>query len=174
MQLLFEWIFSVIDNFRFWQIIEPWMAGVRIRAGKFNSIITGGIWFKLPIFDKFYAYNAQRQVLNFPNQVVRTTDGKEFAVSAWCVYRIVSPEIPWLNVQDHDEGISVKGMDLLAAYINDSEEDEVTRDELIMAMTEELQIFSLLWGCEVEECGITDLGRTRIYRIISQDTPAII
>lgn len=169
MDILFAWLITIIDNFRFWHFVAPWEQGVRIRAGHFNKIVRGGTWLKVPLLDKFFVINVQRQVLNFPNQVVRTLDGQELAVSAWCVYRIVSPEIPWLEVQDHDEAIAIKGMDLIAEYVNEMDEEEVDRASLIEHMTEPLREFSQLWGCEVEECGITDLGRTRIYRLISQD-----
>lgn len=170
MEILFQWLFSIIELFYFFKFVPPWAAGVRIRAGHFNKVVTGGTWFKLPIFDAFFVLNVQRQVLNFPNQVIRTADNHELAISAWCVYRIVHPEIPWLEVQDHDEAIAVKGMDLIAEYVNEMDEDAVDRQSLILHMTEPLQKFSLLWGCEVEECGITDLGRTKIYRLIQQDS----
>ena len=166
-------IANMWERFIPWTTVMPWDAGVRVRFGKrqWTKLVRGGFHLKIPFADEFYTMNIQRQVLDFPNQVVQTTDNKAMCVSGWCVYTISDPMKVWLDVQDHDDALSAKGMDLLAEYLNEMESADCDRESLIHHCGTALNIYATGWGCDIIEFGITDLAPAKVFRLISQDTP---
>ena len=92
--------------------IMPNEAGVLLRGGKFKRNLPTGWYFCWPIIDQVLEMDVTPQVVDLPNQVVTTADGKAYAISGAIEYFIEDVKKVLLELQNPD--VSLKTFAQLA------------------------------------------------------------
>ena len=166
MQALFDWLMSIWDSLIPLTIIDPWEEGIRVRVGKWVKRIGPGPVLTWWFIDEVFTINTLRQVVDLNNDSVETLDRVPMLVSITITYKIRDAAKTWLSVQDHDESIVTDAMTIVAAWINKTNYEDVTVENLIAACEPDIRKSGFRWGCEVEWIGVMDLAKHRVLRLL--------
>lgn len=177
MQALFDFLRWVFENgFKFWYVIQPWEAGLRIRSvprkPQQRTSFEPGIHWKLPFVDHYEVTNVASQIANLPNQSVRTADGRSLAISGGVIYGINNIEKYHVNVQNADTSIQTLAMGKLTEYVAQNVLSDCTYPKITGAVFPALRKEGWRWGVEVEGLVLTDLCDHRALRLMMMDAPA--
>ena len=148
-------------------MLRPFEAGVRTFLGKYIKRLGPGWYMYWPWVHQIVYMETQTQVVDLRTQSVQTTDDKEIIVSGAIQYRITDVEKAILNVQDVDASLETLALGIILDFIHrktmaDLKEVEALKDELLKGMREAAKG----WGVKIEKVYITDLGRTRNFRLL--------
>jgi regulator of protease activity HflC (stomatin/prohibitin superfamily) len=147
-------------------IVDPWEAGIRIRAGKWVKDVGPGPHFTIPFVDCVETVNIKKQWVAVEEQTVETADKIAILLISTVNYSIKDARKIWLEVQDHDDSLAEECAVILANWINRHNYDEVTTKRIIQECLPAVKIAGLKWGCEIIELGIKTLSKHRAYRLL--------
>ena len=152
------------------------------RLGKFHRLLTPGLHFVIPIFDKprnvywshvravdedrYYRYSKtieridlREAVYDFPKQSVITKDNVTTEISAIVYYHIVDPRAAVYEVLDLPQAIEKLAQTMLRAVIGSMDLDEtlVSRDQINTKLRITLDEAALKWGVNVTRVELQDV-----------------
>ena len=171
MQGLFDFIRQVIETARPWVMVPPWEQGVRVRLGKHITELAPGIHLVIPLVDVIHTLNVVPQVVNLPNQSVRSRDKKSVAVSGGIEYGIRNIKAAYCNVQDFDRSLQTLAMGIIADYVTAHDFAECTLEEIKAEVLKGIKDACRGWGLDVRRVFITDLCEHKAIRLMTGDTP---
>jgi len=74
--------------FMWWVIINPWERGLRVRRGKDVTLLTEGVYLKIPVIDSVYVQTIRLRAIGLPVQTITTKDGKTISIVVSASYSI--------------------------------------------------------------------------------------
>lgn len=148
-------------------ILAEYEAGVRITWGSRNKVITNGMYWWVPLFQKLVYMEIQSQVADLRGQSVQTKDGKSVVVSGAIQYSIKNVYKAIFNVQDVDKALETLALGIILEYVKIRNLEEcqdvgALKLEILKGIREAAQG----WGLKIERVYITDLDKTRNIRLI--------
>lgn len=167
MQALIAWLTNIWERLFPWVIVDPWEAGIRVRAGKWVKEVGPGLHFTIPFIDAIETINTRKQWEMVLEQTVETADRVSMLIVSNINYEVKHPKKLWLEVQDHDDSLSEECAVRIAAWVNESNYADVTIKNLVFACYPEVRRMGFRWGCEVLELGIKTLSKHRAYRVLT-------
>lgn len=165
-----HWVLNVLDKVFCWfprlTFVEPDEAGIRVTFGyRVKDLVPGWYWY-CPLFQNVRKVNVVSQVIDLPEQILTSKDGKTAYISGGIVYSIKRPRKAILNVQDYDEAIQVMGMRYITQYVMKHDFEECK--EIVgvcKGIFEAVRRHGFKWGIEVEEAFLTDMAEGKVVRI---------
>lgn len=155
--------------------VFPNEGGVFLRMGRYKRTLEPGLYFCLPIIDEVQKLDVTPQVINLPNQSITTKDSRTLAVSGAVEYSIYDPKKALLQVQNFDASLQNLSMGIIANYVKQrSYQDCIKIDGLEQEVIDRIKDRAGDWGLKVTKFWITDLAEHRVYRLMTQDSPAVI
>lgn len=153
---MWQALIDFLTRLKFYVVIDPEERGVLVRAGRIKDELSPGWHWLLPIVDEVTACNVQEQVIDTPNQLLMTCDGKALGVSATLRYRIDDLGLAAFTVADFDEALLNSAMAKLSAAVNSRTLVECAssfgiEDDVLKSITETAQH----WGLEVTNFELT-------------------
>ena len=160
---ILEKVFCAVPR---WTFVEPDEAGIRVTFGKrVKDLVPGWYWY-CPLFQNVRNVNVVSQVIDLPEQILTSKDGKTVYISGGIVYSIRHPRKAILNVQDYDEAIQVIGMRYITQYVMEHDFEECKRiAEVCKGILEDVRRHGFKWGMEVEDAFLTDMAEGKVVRI---------
>lgn len=170
-----EWISQLVSWFaQFvprWIIMPVTMGGVKYVRGSRVVTMGPGVHFYWPVTTVIDTYPTVSQTDNLPSQTVESEDDLAFTVGGMVTYSVF--DVQALLVGSHTGTMRIRSTTLAAIHTVCSrmtwqqlklEQRKGTLDtKLRNAAQKDLTAF----GVKVEECQLTDLARTRVYRLIN-------
>jgi len=165
-----HWVLNVLDKvfcwFPRWAFVEPDESGIRVTFGRRVKDLEPGWYWYCPLFQNVRKVNVVSQVIDLPEQVLTTTNGKTIYVSGGIVYSIRHPRKAILNVQDYDQAIQVIGMRYITQYVMEHDFEACKNiDEVCKGIFNAVRKHGFRWGIEVEEAFLTDMAEGKVVRI---------
>ena len=155
--------------------VFPYERGVFLRMGKYKKTLKPGLYFCFPVIDEVQKLDVTPQVINLPNQSVTTKDDKILAVSGAVEYSIHDVRKALLEVQNFDASLQNLSMGVIGNYAKQrTYGDCIKLDGFEQEVIEGIRNRASEWGLKVTRFWITDLAKHHVYRLMTQDTPAII
>lgn len=111
---ILNWLSKI---FTWWVIIMPWERGLRVRSGKSITLLTQGIYLKLPVIDSIYVQTTRIRFIGLPVQTVTTKDGKTLSIVASAGYSITDIEKLYQTLYHPEMTIQNIVMGSLATYV---------------------------------------------------------
>jgi regulator of protease activity HflC (stomatin/prohibitin superfamily) len=147
-------------------LVEPDEAGIRVTFGNRVKDLGSGWYWYCPLFQNIRKVNIVSQVIDLPEQMLTSRDGKTIFISGGIVYSIKHPRKTILNVQDYDQAIQVIGMRYITQYVMEREfEGCKDIDQVCKGIFEAVRRHGFKWGIEVEEAFLTDMAEGKVVRI---------
>jgi len=164
---LFDKILSIFPQI---YILTPYEAGIRITLGKRVKAKSAGWYLIWPLFQRFVWQEIQPQIIDLRNQSIRTIDGHELIVSGAIQYKIVDIKNSILNVQNVDKAVQTTCLGMVVDFMTTKTMRECQNlENLKTEILRGLRIASKGWGLKIEKIFITDLGKTRNIRLLSNE-----
>jgi regulator of protease activity HflC (stomatin/prohibitin superfamily) len=116
--------------------------------------------------------DVKEQVIDLPNQILKTADGITIGISGAISYEIVDVKKLYLNVQDHEESMQVQALMEIADYVGTAnfDQDELSNEELERQVLPVVTEKAAKWGINVLDVGITHLAETGSYFMFGDET----
>lgn len=165
-----QWILTLIDKIFCFvprpTIVSPDEAGIRVTFGRGVKDLSAGWYWHCPLFQKVRKINVVSQVIDLPEQILTSKDGKTIFVSGGIVYSVRHPRKTILCVQDYDQAIQVMGMRYITHYVMSHDFSECKNiEEVGQGIFEAVRKYGFKWGIEVEEAFLTDMAEGKVVRI---------
>jgi len=176
-----HWLIQLINKLTCF-VPRPWMvdpdeAGVRITAkwpwkGVWVKDLGPGLYWYVPLFQHIEAIKVKTQVKDLRCQSVWTKDGHELAISGTIRYRVDNARWAILNVFDYDQNIQNTGLKIIFRFVAQRELGDLRNSlpDLEKEILAGLREASRGWGLKIEDVGLTDIGRTRNIRLLTNES----
>lgn len=167
---LVDFILSVLDRLNPFVWVRPdelavWEVGAQYGpAGP-------GIKVCIPIVRVYRRVLAKRQTIDLQDQPLESADGTSWLVSCSVTYRIVNAVLALIETQDFDDSIEVDAMEIIATWINQAKDENITVLKLIAGCQRKIKGMAGKWGCEAEKMGVNGLVRTGVYYVRGIEAP---
>ena len=165
---IIELISSFWDKLIPFQVVNEFEHGVLLRFGKYKKNIEAGFIWKIPFFDNIILCRNTVTTMGIKNQSLTTSDQKEVTIEAIVKYKITNAKKFLLEVYDADDAINDITQSKIKELVNLSTWDElmILKDSKIKeAVSDEAKE----WGIKIYYITITDLVRTRCYKLIQNN-----
>jgi len=158
-------------------MVDPDEGGVRITArwpfaGVWIKDLGAGLYWYVPLFQHIEAVKVKVQVKDLRCQSVWTKDGHELAISGTIRYRVDNAKKAILEVFEYDENIQNTGLKIIFRFVTQRGLDELRGclADLEREILSGLREASRGWGLKIEDVGLTDIGRTRNLRLLTNES----
>lgn len=119
--------------------VYEYQLGIRFWCGKFQKVISPGIWFKIPYFNTMMRENTVDTTMLLLSQSVITKDGIELVVQGSVGYKIVDIKKFFLQVYDVKSAIRDKSMVIIRDIVAESQFDfvrDIDLSELLQTLVQ--------------------------------------
>lgn len=124
---LIDLIIQFIKLFQFWTVIQPWQAGLRLRMGKFNKVLTPGPHWMLPFnIDAIQSDAVVIETMRLKPQSLTTKDGKSIVISSVVTFDIEDIRKFVLEVEGRNTIIEDSGYGATSTFVREHTWEELS------------------------------------------------
>lgn len=158
----------IADLFKFWVIIQPWEAGIRVRFGKKIRVLKGGIYLKFPYIDSVYAQPIRLRVIQNPMQTLTTLDGHTITVMVTVGYHITDILKLYKTLHNPDSTLSNLTLGGVSDYICSKNRADIIQADMEQDLFEQYK--SIDYGVIFEYVKVVGFASVRTYRLIQDNS----
>jgi regulator of protease activity HflC (stomatin/prohibitin superfamily) len=162
---LIDLLVTFIHEILPFKIVDQWEAGVHLRIGRFHRVVSPGLNWKVPFFDKIWVTPIITQTVNLSPQTLTTADERSIVLTSIVRYHVFNVQSFLLNVMHANDVL----VDMTQGIIRDIVETTNWNDlvDLTDIVTPAVNDEVIKWGIKVEAVKFPDLGEIKTYRIIT-------
>ena len=168
---MFNWLNNLIERilslFPKVQLVSPDESGVRITLGKHVSDAPPGWYILWPVIQEYSGLKVKPQIKDLRAQSVWSVDHRELTISGAVKYYVTNARKALLEVFDYDANIQALALGIIQRHCAAHEEMKIETSALEKDVLEALRKESQGWGLKIEKVYITDIGRTRNIRLLT-------
>ena len=167
---LIEWIANFIPHYVH---VKATHMGVMFTRSR-TKVLSPGLHWYLPFWSDAVLYPVKRQTLNLPPQVLTTTDDVTFLASTIVTYDIYDIHKAMVDTYDFEDTIREVSQVAVKKVMTIKSFSEIgkSQDEIDKELCRRIRSAIRVYGVRVIEAALTDLGRTRIYRLVGDNCEA--
>jgi len=162
---LIDLLVTFIHEILPFKIVDQWEAGVHLRIGRFHRVVSPGLNWKVPFFDKIWVTPIITQTVNLSPQTLTTLDERSVVLTSIVRYHVVNVHSFLLNVMHADDVLVDMTQGIIRDIVETTNWDDLV--DLTNIVTPEVNDEVAKWGIVVEAVKFPDLGEIKTYRIIS-------
>ncbi|MDY0267062.1 MAG: slipin family protein [Methanimicrococcus sp.] len=142
------------------QIVKEYERAVIFRLGRIHKVSGPGIFFVMPIIDKFEKIDMRTITIDVPKQDIITKDNVTIIVDAIVYYRVVDPQMAITEVENYRYATSMLAQTTLRDVLGQMELDEVLtqREKVNEDLQRLLDHDTDPWGIRVTSVTIRDVS----------------
>jgi len=142
------------------KMVYEYERAVIFRLGRLLGAKGPGLFFRIPIVDRFVKVDLRVVTIDVPKQRIVTKDNVTVDVDAVIYYRVMDPVKAVTAVENYIYATSLLGQTVLRDVIGQSELDELLtrREELNKRLTQILDVLTDPWGIKVTAVSIKDVS----------------
>ncbi|MEM0233473.1 MAG: slipin family protein, partial [Candidatus Nezhaarchaeales archaeon] len=142
------------------KMVYEYERAVIFRLGRLLGAKGPGLFFRIPIVDRFVKVDLRVVTIDVPKQRIVTKDNVTVDVDAVIYYRVFDPVKAVTTVENYIYATSLLGQTVLRDILGQSELDELLakREELNRKLTQTLDILTDPWGIKVTAVSIKDVS----------------
>lgn len=164
---LFDFVFSIIDLFKFWEIVAAYEEGIVLRFGKFHRTVAPGFRWMIPFgIEQVLTNNVVPASMSLSEQSLVTADGKRVVITAVLMWKIFDIRRCMLDVEDAEDTLA----DIAVGYVQEAVEETSWADIRTKAFRTDvkrrIQKNAREWGITVYSVKFKDLTDARTIRLL--------
>ena len=152
-------------------MVEPDELGVRftpkLRGGLNIRQLSPGLWMWWPLIQRTIRVKVKTQVEDLRSQSLWTLDRHEVIISGAIRYRVRDAIKALCEVYDYDSNIQAIGLGIIQQYAMEHTLDDLDTRQIEAQALKGIREASKGWGLTIERVYITDIGRTRNIRLLT-------
>ncbi len=162
--LLFVLFVIILTGFR---TIRPIEKGVVERFGKYNTTLTQGLKWTIPIIDKVYRINIAETQIDLMKQSVITKDNLNLSIDGVVYYKVHDPLKALYNVNNYAWAISSLAQTTLRSIVGEMNFVEVNaqRQTINARIEQELDTQTESWGIDILRVELQDIQPSQDVQI---------
>lgn len=170
-----EWLRSLLEKVLVFiprtQKLEPFQAGIRTTWGRRVKDLSPGVYLYWPLIQTIWWANTAPQVVDLKNQSCRTFDGYDIVISGAIQFKVTCVRKYILDVHDSEKSLTTLALGVLCEYfstktLDDCKDISVIKKELKKSISEAAGG----WGIKIEVVFITDIGKVRNLRLLTDSS----
>lgn len=166
-----EWLRQIFDRllsiFPRLSMVNPDEAGCRITLGKYIKSVGPGWYLYWPLLQEMFVITVTPQVKDVRIQSVWTVDQADLCIGLAIRYRIKDAVAAQLKVQDYDQSLQNSALVACVDFLSAKMSDDIDIMSMNEKLTGLLQAKARGWGIDVQDVSVTDVGRTRNIRLLT-------
>ncbi|MCS7136492.1 MAG: slipin family protein [Nitrososphaerota archaeon] len=141
------------------KVVREYERGIIFRLGRFIGAKGPGLFFLIPIIDRFVKVDLRTVVVDIPRQKVVTKDNVSVDVDAAVYYRVIDPAKAILQVENYTQATNLLAQTTLRDVLGQVELDELLtrRDELGKRISGIVDELTEPWGIKVSMVALKDI-----------------
>ncbi len=156
------------------ELIQPDEAGVRVTLGTREKVLPPGWYLYWPIIQEIFYATVTTQVQDVRCQSITSKDGHGMVVSGAIRFKITDIRKAMLEVKDCEESLIALSLGVLLLVANTMTEEELLDiEQLGDSILKKIREEAAGWGLKIQKVYITDLGRTRNIRLLTNEARKI-
>lgn len=166
---LIEFIISVLEIFKCWEIIDHYDRGVRLRFGKqHKGELDPGLHWKWPFYiDSILTIMVKATTMPLKEQTVTTLDGTVVVVKAVIKYEIKDAVKILLEVNDAVDAVADMTQGIIREQIIERNYDTCNNTEFGKEITMKARREAEKWGVKIQSVTLTDFGKMTSIRLLN-------
>ena len=142
------------------KVVREYERGVIFRLGRFVGAKGPGLFFIIPMADRFVKVDLRIVAFDIPKQRVITKDNVSVDVDAAVYYRVFDPGKAIIQVENYLQATNLLSQTTLRDVLGQVELDDllVKREELSKRIGEILDVYTDPWGIKVAAVAIKDVS----------------
>ncbi len=165
--MLLKWVPRV-------ELIQPDEAGVKVTLGTIEKILPPGWYIYWPIIQEIFFATVTTSVQDVRCQSITSKDGRDMVVSGAIRFKITDIRKAMLEVQDCEKSLIALSLGVLLSVARTMTEEELADTEKLGdSILKKIREEASGWGLKIQRVYITDLGRTRNIRLLTNDAVKI-
>lgn len=168
MNKFWEVLLEFIELFKFWQVIDPYEKGVRIRLGKSNNVVLeNGFHWMLPFkLDTIPTLRHVKSVKELGSQTVTTKDDVRIGIQAVVKYEIKDVAKAILEVDDEVEAIAEMTQGIIRTVSTRTNYIDINTETFETEIRDLARKEGDRWGIKVISVTIKSLGKMPTIRLM--------
>lgn len=164
---LVEWIASFIPHYIH---VKATHEGVMFTRST-SRVLKPGLHWYLPFWSEPVLYPVKRQTLNLPPQVLTTKDNYEILTSVVVTYEIEDIHKALVDTYDFEDTIRETSQGAVKKVISSKSFEFIKQKqhEIDIELCRRIRSVIRAYGVKVIEAVITDLAKTKIYRLVGDN-----
>lgn len=156
------------------ELIQPDEAGVRCTLGTRIKVLGPGWYFLWPIIQEIFWATVTTQVQDVRCQSITSKDGRDMVISGAIRYKVIDIRKAMLEVRDSEESLIALFLGVLLSAASTMTESELFDTERLgESILKKIREEASGWGLKIQKVYITDLGRTKNIRLLTNDAVRI-
>ncbi|MCL7400132.1 MAG: slipin family protein [Thaumarchaeota archaeon] len=141
------------------KVVREYERGIIFRLGRFIGAKGPGLFFLIPIVDRFIKVDLRTVVVDIPRQKVVTKDNVSVDVDAAVYYRVIDPAKAILQVENYAQATNLLAQTTLRDVLGQVELDELLtrREELGKKISSIVDELTEPWGIKVSMVALKDI-----------------
>lgn len=165
---ILQWLTNMVQQVKWWAVVNPWERAIRVRLGKHARLLDCGWHLRIPIIDTVTIFNNRLRISTFPGQTLGTTDGRTITVAGNVGFRIDDPLEAMRSLQQPEYSCAALVQTTVANYVTSRSFAELIKGELEGEAKAELE--RLASGLAIEYVSLTDFAViNRTFRILGDE-----
>ncbi len=175
MPILFDRLIDLVIQFmrlfQFWSVMAPYRGGVRLRLGKFHSLLKVGFNWMLPFnIDVALWDNVVTETMRVKPQSLITKDGIGIVISSVVTFLIDDIKVFLLEVEGKNNVVEDSAYGATSDYVMKHTWGElIALDNLGNELSKAVRKQAKVYGVRIIAVQVADFARCPSFRIIGQD-----
>jgi regulator of protease activity HflC (stomatin/prohibitin superfamily) len=161
---LIDLLVTFIHDILPFKIVDQWEAGVHLKTGRFHRVVSPGLNWKIPFFDKIWVTPVITQTVNLSPQTLTTLDERSVVLTSIVRYHVFNVQSFLLNVMHANDVLIDMTQGIIRDIVETTNWDDLV--DLTNIVTPAVNDEVAKWGIVVEAVKFPDLGEIKTYRII--------
>ncbi|QTE37500.1 SPFH domain-containing protein [Mucilaginibacter gossypii] len=162
---LIDYLLNIV---KFWIVVQPWEQGIRVRFGKYQKLLPGGVHFRIPFLDTVYIQCDRLRVISMPMQTLTSKDFKTVTLNGSIGYEISDIELLYNQMVHPELTISNIAMGAIADFIYQNEIANIAAIDIENVVLSKLK--TTPYGINIGYFKLLNFAVVRTYRLIQDQS----
>jgi regulator of protease activity HflC (stomatin/prohibitin superfamily) len=167
--LLISTILQFIELGKCWTVIDPYAAGVKLRLGKFVTVLESGFHWQWPLgIDKVMVEHIVPTTHSLGEESITSKDGKSITFHAIVTYKVNDIKKALLDISDVDHAVRDACSGECGRVLHESTWDEIIDVAILDTLTAACRKRGWRYGIEIMSVQLAGLAIARNFRLFNR------
>lgn len=168
--LLVQTLLEFLHLFKFWAVIHPYEAGVKLRLGKFVTVLESGAFYWVIPFgiEQVLTEHIVPATHSLGEESITSKDGKSITFHAICTYRVNDIKKALLEIHDVDHAVRDACSGECGRVLHESTWDEIIDVAILDTLTAACRKRGWRYGIEIMSVQLAGLAIARNFRLFNR------
>ena len=167
MQILFQFLWSIMSLFQCWTVVDQYERGVILRFGKYNKTINPGFHWMLPLgIDRALTHEVILTTRETDEQSLTTADNKKIVISAMIAYNLVDIKKILLEIEEAETVLENFVYGAISELVTNNVYVDIMNDDFVVQLNKDVTTQALELGMNIHKVVIVNLAELKTIRLM--------